>query len=207
MDIQIKTMEVAGLYPALMGMRNPKNSWNNSDTEVVDGVVVVGNKDLTLARNLVKRGAEHAKFLRQIQVWADLTLPRYMWQEFDTYKFGTKNSCSTMHTLHQRPFSIKDFYFGCEGKMFYITKETINKIVDSLNYLRDKYQETTEYAYVIEMKRILPESFLQLRSWNSNYAEILNMYRQRQDHKLVEEWVYNFCRWVETLPYFSEICL
>ena len=81
--IDIKTLEVAGLMSALKGMRNPMNSWNLSDTVNEGNNIVIGEKDLKLAQNLLKSGTEHCKFMRQIHVWCDIDMPRYIWSEFD----------------------------------------------------------------------------------------------------------------------------
>lgn len=205
-DIFINATEVAGIYSAIIGMRNPKDSWAKSDTSYMEnGATILGDKDIKLAKSLVKAGSEHSKFLRQIQVWADFHMPRYWWQEADTYHFGTKNSASTMHTITKHKFEPEDFFYGsspsatfCTGMEFSIT---------ALNLLREYYLETQDFNYVLEMKRLLPEAFIQLRTWNTNYAEILNIYNQRKGHRLQEEWVEVFCSWAEELPYFKEICL
>ena len=104
--MDIKTLEVAGLMSALKGMRNPINSWHLSDTVNEGNNIVIGEKDLKLAQNLIKSGTEHCKFMRQIHVWCDIDMPRYIWSEFDTYHFNTKNSCSTMHRLLHKTTSI-----------------------------------------------------------------------------------------------------
>ena len=203
-NIGIQTTEVAGFKSSIRGMRNPMDSWSKSDSKLWDPIIL-GEEDLILAKKLIAGGPEHCKFLRQIQVWANVSMPRYWWQEADTYKFGTKNSCSTMHTMHKVGFSRKDFYLG--ESILPSTLNTIEYIIDQLNYLRKKYLETKEYKYIIEMKRILPESFVQMRTWNTNYAEIMNMYHQRKSHRLTEEWVDTFCGWCKTLPYFEELCI
>ena len=97
--MKIRTRLVSGFEPALFGMRNPKNSWRLIDSKNVDGEFIIGEKDLELAQRLIKAGNEHMKFMRQIQVWADMDMTRFFWSEMDTYKYNTKNSCSTMHKL------------------------------------------------------------------------------------------------------------
>lgn len=208
-NIGVRTLEVAGIYSAIMGMRNPLNSWVKSDSEnQYEGGVnrfepIIGPDDMILAKKLIKAGTEHRKFLRQIQVWADVTMPRYIWQELDTYKFGTKNSCSTMHTIMKQEITRNDFYIG---ESHGIIIDSLVASMDILNILRDKYLQTKDYKYVIDMKRILPESFIQLRTWNTNYEELANIYHQRKHHKLKEEWGI-ICKWIEELPYFKEMIL
>ena len=200
--IKVRTLEVAGIYPAIFGMRNPLNSWTKSDSyeDIRD---VIGTDDMILAKKLIKAGTEHRKFLRQIQVWADVFMPRYVWQELDTYKFGTKNSCSTMYTIMKNEITMDDFYIGEPSGIMY---DSLVTSIDILNILRDKYLQTKDYKYVIDMKRILPESFIQLRTWNTNYEELANIYHQRNHHKLKEEWGI-ICQWIEELPYFKEMIL
>lgn len=211
--MKIETVEVAGIYPAIRGMRNPMNSWDKSDTirypasltdpyRAVQGFTcIIGEADMTLARNLIRAGREHAKFLRQIRVWAEWTAPRYLWQEADTYKFGTKNSCSTMHKLHAAQFEVNDFYLGENPSSKDIN--SMQLIVDMLNDMREEYLETKEKRVFKSLKRFLPESYLQMRTWDTNYAELLNMRLQRKNHRLQEEWGM-FCDWCDTLPYFTE---
>jgi hypothetical protein len=170
---------------------------------------IIGTKDLELAKSLVKAGSEHCKFLRQIQVWADFDMPRYFWSEFDTYHFNSKNSCSTMHKLLNKQNEIsKDMFVYCrEDEGF------IEIIIDRLNEIRDQFintenQKTKDYL-LLRAKRILPEGLLQLRTVNSNYAELRNMYHQRvtKPHRLKEEWVKTFGQWVRSLPYSELITM
>lgn len=205
-NLQVKTLEVSGLYPAIYGMRNPLNSHDLMDT-IKDSSMktYIGEKDMNLCQRLIRAGGEHRKFLRQIQVWANITVPRYLWQELDTYKFGTKNSESTMHTIHKRPFKMNDFYIGTDPIiMTYLHLE--NNVIPTLNKLRNLYFETNDYSWIIEMKRILPESFIQTRTWNTNYEELRNIYFQRKSHRLKEEWGL-IIKWIESLPYSRELIL
>lgn len=211
--MNIKTLEVAGLKSALHGMRNPMNSWDKSDSqydiyanELCD--VLIGKNDIKLATNLVKAGGEHRKYLRQIQVWADFNMPRYWWSEFDTYHFNTKNSCSTMHTLMKTELSLDNFLFCNEET------NMVLQIICRLQTIQMQYDSAQEHNDVelmnnciLRAKRILPEGFLQLRTVNTNYEELANIYHQRKNHRLKEEWVNTFCAWVETLPYFKELCI
>ena len=207
-EMGIETLEVAGIYPAILGMRNPLDSWDRMDSEGDEwcyGGVMVGEKDMVLAKKLIKAGGEHRKFLRQIQVWANVNMPRYIWQEVDTYKFGTKNSCSTMHTIMKTPITIENFYLGQDPIMGTV-RLFEDSIIPQLNFFRERYLEEKDYRYVVEMKLILPESFLQMRTWNTNYEELRNIYHQRKYHKLTEEWG-TVCNWISTLPYSQELIL
>ena len=214
--MEFKNTEVWGFKHALRGMRNPKDSWDKSDSEYwipnkfmeenVSGEDIewipyhIGKNDMKLAQTLIKAGNEHCKFLRQIQVWADFEMPLYWWSEFDTYKFNTKNSCSTMHKLFdaKKEIELDDFVYSKEDI------NTLNFIIRELNSLRKRYLETKDFNYVIRGKRLLPTSFKQKRTVNTNYAELINIYNQRKNHRLKEEWQDVFCKWCEELPYFKE---
>ena len=214
--MKITDTEVYGFEASLRGMRNPMNSWHLQDTKRMLGTkgkyndfknndlsyeaIVIGPNDLDLAKRLIKAGNEHCKFLRQIQVWADFEMPLYWWSEFDTYKFNTKNSCSTMHKLFnaKKEIELDDFVYSKEDI------NILNFIIRELNSLRKRYLETKDFNYVIRGKRLLPTSFKQKRTVNTNYAELINIYNQRKNHRLKEEWQDVFCKWCEELPYFKE---
>lgn len=208
--MKITNTEVYGFEASLRGMRNPKNSWHLQDSKKYEDLMfkidmehentVIGDNDLDLAKRLIKAGNEHCKFLRQIQVWADFEMPLYWWSEFDTYKFNTKNSCSTMHKLFnaKKEIELDDFVYSKEDI------NTLNFIIRELNSLRKRYLETKDFNYVIRGKRLLPTSFKQKRTVNTNYAELINIYNQRKNHRLKEEWQDVFCKWCEELPYFKE---
>lgn len=199
--VGIEVHQVAGIEWAISGARNAHNSWIHSDT--VDNTM--GQKDLTLAKKLVKSGPEHAKFLRQIQVWMDVKMPRYWWQEFDTYHFHVSQSTSTMHRLfeHSKPITLDCFVFN--PSEFFIMEE----VVKCLNGMREVWLVAREEKNVelmnemlISAKRILPEGYLQLRTISTNYAELINIYKQRGQHRL-PEWR-TFCKAIEMLPYMKE---
>ena len=218
--MKITNTEVYGFEAALRGMRSPMNSWHLQDTKRMLGIkgkyndfknndlsyeaIVIGPNDMDLAKRLIKAGNEHCKFLRQIQVWADFEMPLYWWSEFDTYKFNTKNSCSTMHKLlnAKKEIELSDFVYSND-----IEKEILSFSVRELNILRNRYLETKDFKYVITAKRILPTSYKQKRTVNTNYAELRNIYFQRKNHRLKEEWQDVFCKWVESLPYAEELIL
>lgn len=183
-----ENVEVHGFEAALRGMRNAHKSHHLASPE----------KDMNLAKTLIDLGPSHAKFLRQIIVWVDITAPRYWWSEFDTYKVGTvANSESTMHTLLRDGVSLKDFEIDpyCDSDGMY---ETFNY----LNWLAKQYQEETDQdkknELLREAKMRLPEGFLQKRTVMMSYAALRNMYQQRHDHRL-NEW-HEFCFWAKLLP-------
>lgn len=211
--MKFENTEVWGFKHAIRGMRNPLESWSKSDTFIngncgtdcscencsqTEGIEI-GERDLFLMQKLIKSGPEHRKFLRQIFVSVDITAPLYWWKEFDTYKIGTvSNSTSTMHKLASTPITMDCFENGEMIYSFTIAELEMNRL---------KYLETKDKN---EWKRLivnLPESWLQKRTITMNYENILNMYRQRKNHKLTE-WSKSFCDWVKTLPYAEElICL
>lgn len=226
--MKFENTEVWGFEHAIRGMRNPLESWSKSDSKYIDieseeGIELqskgiyykIGKNDLELMQKLIKAGSEHRKFMRQILVSVDITAPLYWWKEFDTYKVGTvSNSTSTMHKLASTPitmdcFEMDDFSeinIESEDFSFPITS-TWKSIIDDLESLRQKYNETKDKRYWKELIRLLPESWLQKRTITMNYENVLNMYRQRKNHKLTE-WSKSFCDWVKTLPYAEElICL
>ena len=383
--MKIRTRLVSGFEPALFGMRNPMNSWHLIDSIEVDGIFNIGEKDLGLAQRLIKAGSEHMKFMRQIQVWADMDMPLYWWKEMDLYKFKETNSCSTMHTITRRHLTLDDFEIdddlervvkqeivlkdesvvewkpieGYEGeyeisndgrvrslkrnkigaitvdnrgyskkalskngevKQFAVhrlvakafidnpeEKEEVNHIdgnklnntVENLewctrsenmkhahenklqhyssyvqlchrqkcgkfteedieevfrlrseglthrqiaekygtshttigsilngesyktldisdldaikitllkiNNLIDLFNDTKDQRYFKRIIQMLPNSFLQMRTVNTNYAELRNIVLQRKHHKLKKDWQDTFCKWVTTLPYAKEL--
>lgn len=209
--MEIKNTEVYGFEAALRGMRNPLNSWGNSDSyyNKENNQYVIGNNDMKLAQSLIKSGSEHCKFLRMIHVSADFDMPRYFWSEFDTYHYNTKNSCSTMHKLlnNDNPITL-DMFATCDEDEY-----IWNEIIERLEELRLEYKEiqsTTKNVkemnrLLLRAKRLLPEGMLQMRTVDTNYAELRNMYFQRRNHRLHEEWIDNFCKWVKSLPYADEL--
>lgn len=168
---------------------------------------IIGPNDMNLAQKLIKAGGEHRKFLRQIQVWVDIDMPRYWWSEFDTYKFNSKNSCSTMHKLlnTKKEITIDKFLYCNEDK------DILEAIIERLNSIRREWLEEKEnknnkgmVRCLLRAKRLLTEGFLQMRTVNTNYEEVRNIYHQRKHHRLNTEWDKKFCDWAEKLPYFKE---
>lgn len=218
--IKIENTEVFGFEAAIRGMRNPMNSWHLSDSPWLEhegefGNVngLIGEADLKLMRNLAKAGSDHAKYLRMINVTVDITAPLYWWKEFDTYKVGTvANSCSTMHKIHAKEFTLDDFsheHLGVwrseDGMIFSGLRGALEDTIKHLNHARNEYLRTKDKHFWWYMIQLLPSSYNQKRTVQLNYQVLLNMYRARKNHKL-DEWR-EFCKWIETLPYFKEVLL
>lgn len=219
--------DVWGFKNAIRGMRNPMNSWDKSDSKYLtldeaDGDFghltfkdfIIGDNDLDLMQRLIKGGSEHRKYLRQIMVSVDITAPLFFWKEMDQYKVGTTtNSQSTMHKLASKPITIEDFEMDDfeRVKVFDrepyspddFTDELWDYIVDMCETLRQRYIETKDKRYWKELIRLLPESWLQTRTWTANYEVLRNIVHQRQGHKLTE-WQ-SFIDWVKSLPYADEL--
>lgn len=189
--------EIFGWEAAIRGMRNPKNSWDQMDSDFRPAVPEIGPKDLHLAEVLAKAGTDHGKFLRMITVYTDVTAPLYWWKEYDTYKVGTvADSCSTMHKIQSKEFVREDF--SCE----HLTErnlKTLDMIIEVLNESRDAFNRSLKKDDWWQMIQMLPSSFNQKRTISLNYAVLRNMYHSRKAHKL-DEWR-TYCQWIETLPY------
>lgn len=207
--ITFEHTDVWGFEHSMRGMRNAMNSWvkNDTVTDSKDGFVFVGDNDMTLVTNLCQAGPEHRKNLRMIHVAVDMTLPRYIWSEMDTYHFNTKCSTSTMHKLlnNKNPIVFDQFIYDTEDADIYTT------IFAALETMRQEYiseNTTTErkLQLIARAKRLLPEGFLQKRTFDTNYEELRNIYRQRKNHRLKLEWG-AVCDWIESLPYAKELIL
>ena len=215
--IKIEKTEVFGWEASIRGLRNPMNSWEKSDSciDVYDScpVVDVGQNDLKLMKSLTKAGDDHAKFLRMINVTCDITAPLYWWKEFDTYKVGTvANSCSTMHKIHAKEFTLDDFScehldeaFKRDGLVVAGYKRYLEYVIDGLNDAREMYLETKDKYYWWQMIQLLPSSYNQKRTVQLNYQVLKSMYFARKDHRL-DEW-HTLCEWMKELPYFREVCV
>ena len=211
--MKFESTEVWGFKHALRGMRNALESWDKSDScqdyPECPNKYQIGENDLILAQKLVKAGGEHSKFMRMVHVAVDTNMPRYWWSEADTYHFNTKNSCSTMHRLlnNTKPITLDMFVICEEDNLWW------ENTISELERLRIEYKETQSTTkdkdkmdrLLLRAKRMLPEGFLQMRTWDTNYAELRNMYFQRRNHRLKEEWIDTFCKWVEALPYAKEL--
>lgn len=208
----------------IMGMRNPMNSWDKSDTKLklVDETIIseihLGEADLNLMRRLSKAGPEHRKYLRMLPVWCNITAPLYWWKEFDTYKLGTvSNSCSTMHKIADKEFTLEDF--SCDrllcGSMLddvpnndgnwvrFNGSDCLKNTIYMLNKARDLYLQTKDKRFWWQMIQLLPSSYNQKRSIFMNGEVLLNIYNQRWGHKL-DEWR-EVCFFIEECPYWDFI--
>ena len=186
----------------IAGMRNPMNSWKNSDTvEVPGGTPKLGEADLKLMQKLIAAGTDHAKFLRMLPVMVDIVAPLYWWAEYDTYKVGTvANSCSKMHKIHEKEFTPDDF---SHEHLTPISIHVFKHTIDALNSSRREFLKTNDKKFWWQMIQLLPSSYNQRRTVSLNYAVLRNMYHARKDHKL-DCWR-DFCKWIETLPYAREL--
>lgn len=212
--INIELLEMSGIGSAIKGMRNPMNSWDNCDSYYVwpdDEEFHIGPNDRDLMMKLRNAGTDHRKFMRMIVVYANITAPLYWWKEFDTYKVGTvANSCSTMHKIADKEFTLDDF--SCEH-LYQETYDLFRLTVDHLNKVREIYLHggvlrvgeapawfgPKDKEIWWQMIQLLPSSYNQKRTIMLNYEVLANMYGSRKDHKL-DEWR-DFCKWVETLPH------
>ena len=225
--LTIDKAETYGWEAAIRGMRNPMNSWDKSDSIKVYAVVYrepsltepyieVGINDLDLMKRLRNAGTDHRKYMRMITVYCDITAPLYWWKEFDTYKVGTvANSCSTMHKIQAKAFTIDDFshehlieeadnceigvWWGEDGVNRLYPTDVLETTIDSLNACRKAYLKTKDKKYWWQMIQLLPSSYNQKRTVTFNYEVLANIYKSRTNHKL-DEWC-TFCDWIKTLPY------
>lgn len=200
--IELMRTSVMNFENAIRGARNPLNSWARSDSYYDEnGNYVLGENDLSLAVRLCKSGSDHRKFVRQIFVSVDINAPLYWWKEYDTYKVGTvANSCSTMHKIHSKPFSMDDMSVD---RMDEASKAVMQQVVDRLEALRLEYNETKDKALWYSMIQLLPSSYNQMRTCTLNYETLINIHHARRSHKL-DEW-HVFCEWIESLPYAKEL--
>ena len=199
--IKIELLEISGIGSAIKGMRNPMNSWDKCDSYYIwpdDEEFHIGPKDHDLMMKLRNAGTDHRKFMRMIVVYANITAPLYWWKEFDTYKVGTvANSCSTMHKIADKEFTLDDFSIEhlTEGN-----RQGFEQcVISALNTARENFLETKDKLWWWQMIQELPSSYNQKRTVMLNYEVLANMYESRKNHKL-DEWR-DFCKWAETLPY------
>lgn len=187
----------------IMGMRNPLNSWNRSDSQFWPEHMQLGENDKDLMKRLADGGPVHAKYRRMIAVYADITAPLYWWKEADTYRAGVeKNSCSTMHKIAAKKFTLEDFSYENlfnEPENGYFGRNAFSSLIDELNKARNLYLSTKDKKYWYQMIQILPSSYNQKRTVMMNYEVLTNIYHSRKDHKL-DEW-HDFCDWIKSLPY------
>lgn len=248
MSIKIENTEVFGWKMAIAGCRNPMNSRDKSDSAFLygstyydilshmvnpiadyddgtNGENIIGPNDHKLLMNLCNGGTDEAKWRRMIHVQMDVTAPLYWWKEFETYKVGTvSNSCSTMHKIQAKVFTLDDFScehlghydpeqedteqddtgIGVDGIQAWPT-DILCDLVDCLNHNRIKFLETKDKKYWWQMIQLLPTSYNQKRTIDLNYEVLASQYRQRKDHKL-DEW-HQYCDWIRGLPYSEFITM
>ena len=250
--LKIENVEVMGWEAAIRGMRNPMNSWEKSDSKYcseydhppIEGscqycpydnicnksekamqqMYLVESNDYDLMTRLRNAGTDHRKFMRMITVYLDITAPLYWWKEFDTYKVGTvANSCSTMHKIHEKEFTLDDFshehlfkeddvggmYYSATAEEEFTSMDVLKVVIEALNTYRKTYiavkadtvsdYDHTPKEYWLQMIQLLPSSYNQKRTVMLNYEVLANIYKSRRNHKL-DEW-HTFCDWIENLPY------
>ncbi len=215
--LKIENTEIVGWNAAIRGMRNPMNSWAKSDSQTCANCngclpgqecerykngTFIGPNDLDLMTRLRNSGTDHRKFMRMITVYLDITAPLYWWKEFDTYKVGTvANSCSTMHKIHDKEFTLEDF--STEHLYPEVREAFENTIIKYLNEARKTYNFLSDTPGKKDawwqMIQILPTSYNQRRTVMLNYEVLANIYKSRRNHKL-DEW-HILCDWIERLPY------
>lgn len=232
--IKLENTEVVGWEHAIRGMRNPKNSWDRSDSAFDDDgnqitwcekcpynecmnddyahCINIGPNDHKLMMRLAKGGPVHAKYRRMIVVYVDISAPLYWWKEFDTYKVGTvANSCSTMHKIEEKEFTMDDFShehlfdqdsLGVEVWSLDVLRQTI----EALNVAREAYLATKDKRYWWQMIQLLPSSYIQKRTVMMSYEVLANIYRWRNPHKMDKGHWDVVIDWIESLPY-SEIIM
>lgn len=220
--IKIEKTEVIGFEPAIRGMRNPMNSWEKSDSGHCQRDLLrdcrtclhyetnyptcqphydIGPNDYKLMMQLRNAGTDHRKFMRMITVYADITAPLYWWKEFDTYKVGTvANSCSTMHKIAEKEFTLDDF---SHDHLMVEAIDLLEVFLGALNTSRKTFLITKDKKYWWQMIQLLPSSYNQKRTVMLNYEVLANIYASRKNHKL-DEWS-ELCEWIESLPYFELI--
>jgi len=184
-----------------MASHKRSDSYYRSIDSLRESQYVIGAKDLELAQRLITAGTEHCKFLRQIFTTMDITAPRYWWSEMDTYKVGTvADSYSSMHKV--RPLTKDDFEPDTyiDGDI----QEHWEHTLELLNKIAGLYHETKDIKYLRQYKRVLPESFLQKRTWSANYAVLRNIIHQRKNHRLTE-WTDGFIPALRRFPYADEL--
>ena len=222
----------------IFGARNPLNSWDRSDSFCVpspdncngchdynkcsyifeqDGKSYrssIGPNDLNLIIRLRNAGTDHRKFMRMITVYVDVIAPLYWWKEFDTYKVGTvANSCSTMHKISDKEFTLEDFscehlyaeddidgmYYSTTAEEEFTSTDVLKVVIEALNNYREMYLSTKDKKDWWQMIQLLPSSYNQRRTVMLNYEVLANIYKSRRNHKL-DEW-HVFCDWIDGLPY------
>lgn len=212
--IKVNLEEIAGFKSAVMGMRNPMNSWWKSDSHmqtVVDDdgqheEFVLGQEDLKLMQNLSSAGVEHRTFARMIQVWVTIDAPLYWWKEMDRYTVGkTQVSCSTMHKIHAKEFTLDDF--SVENIVGMEAHRAMESVIHALNRVREEYLNESDPVKKKQLWytliQLLPSSYNQKRTVNLNYEVCMKIWKERHNHKL-SEW-HVLCDFILKLPFLKQI--
>ena len=235
--MKFENTEVWGFEHAFRGLRNPKNSWDRSDSGKLywDGTwyheelknyfteygvnFYIGENDMKLAQTLIKAGNEHRKFMRQIFVSVDITAPLYWWKEFDTYKVWTvANSTSTMHKLATTPITLDCFEIDDYDRNLSLADNP--KDDDGLDNI-STFEE--DIIYVLENIR---QKYLETKdkrywkelvrwlpeSWLQKRTITMNYENVRnmyfqRRNHKLTEWSETFIKWVESLPYAKELIM
>lgn len=227
--IKVELKEIAGFKSAVEAMRNPMNSWWKSDSHmqtVIDDdgqheEFVLGQEDLKLMQNLSSAGVEHRTFARMIQVWVTIDAPLYWWKEMDRYTVGkTQCSCSTMHKIHAKEFTMDDFsvenLYGVEAiRAMISTIHALNRAREGfiaceqklkrtdLTEAERKHSERQKKYFFDTMIQLLPSSYNQKRTVNLNYEVCMKIWKERHNHKL-KEW-HILCDFIMKLPFLKQI--
>lgn len=193
--IKVENVKVYNIARAVYSTRNSYDSWDKSDSDIENDVL--GPNDIELAVKLANAGSPHNKFLRQIFVTMDVTASLALWKQADTYKVGTTaNSCSTMHRIQSKAFSLDDFSLDETSEL---GKKFMREVVADLNSLRDLFLQTKDKSYWYDIIALLPESYMQRRTWTMSYATLAEIVKQRTGHKL-KDWD-RFIAEIKKLPY------
>lgn len=237
--LKVENTIVTGFEAAIRGMRNPLLSYDRSDswfrhsdlyyhkitgeTRVAGELIspddytpdyILGPNDKDLMKRLASAGSDHAKYRRFIGVSVDVTAPLYWWKEHDQYKVGTvTNSCSTMHKIQAKEFTLDDFSHEhldddetcCKFEHAdpyetdcFTSLDILKLKIKALNYWRDRYNETKDKHAWYQMIQLLDSSYNQRRTVMLNYEVLANIYPARKNHRL-DDW-HTFCDWIESLP-------
>ena len=199
--VKVENIETMGWRKAIKSMRNPMNSWNKMDSYYENENFILGSNDFDLACRLIKAGPEHAKFLRMIHVQMNITGPLYFWKEADQYKISTTtNSCSTMHRIHTKEFTLEDF------SLEHLNDFSLNHLNDTIKYLnsmREMFLLDKNKHFWWQMIQLLPSSYNQLRTWDGSMQTVLSILKQRKGHKL-DEWEQFRQACFDNIPYCKE---
>ena len=235
--MKFENTEVWGFEHSFRGMRNPKNSWDRSDSGKLywDGTwyheelknyfteygvnFYIGENDMKLAQTLIKAGNEHRKFMRQIFVSVDITAPLYWWKEFDTYKVGTvANSTSTMHKLATTPITLDCFEVDDYDRNLSLADnpkdddglDNISTFEEDIIYVLENIRQ--KYLETKD-KRYWKELIRGLpESWLQKRTITMNYENVRnmyfqRRNHKLTEWSESFIKWVESLPYAEELIM